>query len=169
MRKPRELLNNAEYHVTARINRGEFILESDDIKDLFLHIVERAKKKYSFKIRGFSIMDNHVHFLMKPGKEESLSRIMQWILSVFAMRYNKMFNLKGHVWYDRFNSKIIESFRQLISTFRYICDNPVKADLVKDAQEYEYGSLWFIRHKRFNFIEPPDIELLVSLPEYFLK
>ena len=167
MRKTRELKRNAEYHVTAKINRGEFILESDDIKDLFLHIVERAKKKYSFKIRGFSIMDNHIHFLMKPGCEESLSRIMQWILSVFAIYYNKMFNLKGHVWYDRFNSKIIETFRQLIATFKYICDNPVKANLVKTPQEYKYGVLWFIHHKQYQFIEPPDIELIDSLPDYF--
>ena len=167
MRKSRELQNDAEYHVTAKINRGEFILESDEIKDLFLQIVLRAKKKYSFQIRGFTIMDNHVHFLMKPGKEDCLSRIMQWILSVFAIYYNKMYNLKGHVWHDRFKSKVIKSFRQLIATFKYICDNPVKADMVKDPQKYLYGTLWFIHQKRFDFVERPDFILQLSLPEYF--
>ncbi|MDA3937983.1 MAG: hypothetical protein PF693_01560 [Spirochaetia bacterium] len=56
MRKPREIYIGAEYHVTARINRGEFILESDEVKDLFLDIVKRAKIKYSFKLRSFVVM-----------------------------------------------------------------------------------------------------------------
>ena len=68
MRKSREIYINAEYHVTARINRGEFILESAEIKELFLFIVCRAKKKYSFRLRNFVVMSNHIHFLLKPGK-----------------------------------------------------------------------------------------------------
>ena len=48
------------------INRGEFALESEEIKELFLHIVRRAKVKYSFKLRNFIIMDNHIHLLIKP-------------------------------------------------------------------------------------------------------
>ena len=39
----------AEYHITAKINRGEFALESKVIKEMFLQTVKRAKAKYSFK------------------------------------------------------------------------------------------------------------------------
>ena len=146
MRKPGYLETGAEYHVTARINRGEFALETKEIKELFLQTVKRAKEKYSFKLKSFVIMDNHIHLLIKPGKGENLSKIMQWILSVFAKCHNKHFNLNGHVWSDRFKSKIIESFKQLISTFKYICNNPVKAEMAGNAEEYLYGALWFIRH-----------------------
>lgn len=110
-------------------------------------------------------MDNHIHLLIKPGKGENLSKIMQWILSVFAKRYNKHFNLKGHVWYDRFKSKIIESFQQLISTFEYICNNPVKAEMVESAEEYLYGALWFIRHRLFDLVEPPDLSIKMALTD----
>ena len=161
MRKPREIYLNAEYHVTAKINRGEFALESREVKNLFLSIVSRAKKKHSFRIRHFVVMSNHIHFLIKPGEEESLSRIMQWILGVFAVCYNKQFNLQGHVWYDRFKSKVIESYRQLIATFKYICENPVKANIVETPKEYEYGGLWFILNRDFELIEPPDPFLVV--------
>ena len=167
MRKTRELYAGAKYHVTARINRGEFALKSPEVKDLFLHTVRRAREKYSFELRSFVLMDNHIHFLIKPGKNESLSRIMQWILGVFARAYNKYFHLKGHVWYDRFKSVVIESFEQLIATFRYIFNNPVKAGMVEDPEEYMYGSLWFIRHKRFDLIEPPRLYLATELPEFF--
>jgi len=59
MRKPREIYFNAEYHVTAKINRGKFALESREVKTLFLSIVSRAKKKHSFRLRHFVIMSNH--------------------------------------------------------------------------------------------------------------
>ncbi len=165
MRKPRYLETGAEYHVTARINRGEFALETKEIKELFLQTVKRAKGKYSFKLKGFVIMGNHIHLLIKPGKGENLSKIMQWILGVFAKHYNKHFNLKGHVWYDRFKSKIIESFQQLISTFKYISNNPVKAEMVGNAEEYLYGALWFIRHSLFDIVEPPDLSIKMVLTD----
>ena len=165
MRKPRYLIKDAEYHVTARINRGEFALETGEIKKLFLHTVKRAKEKYSFRIKCFVIMDNHIHLLIRPINGESLSKIMQWILSVFAIHYNKHFNLKGHVWYDRFKSKIIETFQQLLATFKYICNNPLKAEMVSDPEEYKYGALWFIRHRLFDIVEPPDLSIQMALTD----
>jgi hypothetical protein len=44
MRKPRILEDGARYHVSAKINRGEFIFEDKEIKDLFLEIVKDPKK-----------------------------------------------------------------------------------------------------------------------------
>ncbi len=68
-------------------------------------------------------MDNHIHFILKPLKNESLSSIMQWVLGVFAQKYNRTFDQHGHVWYDRFKSKIIKDFRQYLHTFIYISNN----------------------------------------------
>jgi hypothetical protein len=59
MRKPREICLNAEYHVISKINRGEFALESREVKKLFMCIVSRAKNKYSFNLRNFVIMSNY--------------------------------------------------------------------------------------------------------------
>ena len=156
MRKSRELYIGAEYHISARINRSKFILESKEIKELFLFTIARAKMKYSFKLHNFVIMSNHIHFLIKPGKDENLSRIMQWILSVFAINYNKFFNLKGHVWYDRFKSTVIKSYRQFLAAFKYISNNPIKVNLTDNPWDYEYGGLWHTNHGSFNIIDPPN-------------
>src|SRR5512145_89083 len=107
MRRPRELQADARYHVTARANRKEMILDTSAMKELFLSVVKRAKEKYDFRLENFCIMGNHVHFLIQPGRGESLSAIMRWILSVFAMAYNKIRCMTGHVWGCRFFSRII--------------------------------------------------------------
>ena len=162
MRKPREIEENAQYHVTARINRREHLLEEEKIKELFLKVLERAKKKYAFNIINFSIMDNHIHLLMEPSKEVGLSKIMQWVLSVFAKAYNKMMKITGHVWYDRFKSKIIRSVKQMIDTFKYINENPVVAGIVKKASDFLYNGIVFIKRGDFSIIDPP-IDYLVNL------
>ena len=161
MRRRRRLKNGASYHVTAKINRGEFILKDDLFKQLFLDIVQRAKNKYAFTIRNFCIMDNHIHLIITPTGDASLSKIMQWILSVFAMNHNSILKIKGHVWYDRFTSKIIDSISQLLATFEYITNNPVTADMVKHPCEFKFNGINFIIKKDFSVISPPD-ETFVS-------
>ena len=116
MRKPRQLKKGAKYHVSAKINRNEHIFEPDQIKNLFMIIVKRSKRKYKYSLENFVIMNNHIHFIIKPDENESLLKIMQWILSIFAIYYNKIHKLKGHVWRGRFWSKIIDNIKQFIDT-----------------------------------------------------
>jgi len=51
------------------------ILDSSSMKALFLDVVAKAKKRYSFRIENFTVMGNHFHLIIRPGKGESLSRI----------------------------------------------------------------------------------------------
>ncbi len=164
MRKTREIRNGAMYHVVARANRGEFLLDSPLCKEMFLDILKRAKEKYPFKLKHFCIMSNHIHLLIEPVSNTRLSKLMQWILSVFAAKINKYFGLKGHVWYDRFKSKIIKGFTQYIKTFEYISNNPVKAKMCKNSLDYKYSGLKFIFEKIFDLVEPPDLILRYYIP-----
>ena len=164
MRKPRIIRAGSVYHVVARANRREYILQPDEIKNDFLVTVARAKKKYRFRLTNFCVMGNHFHFMITPGKGESLSRIMQWILSVFAVRFNKRFGWNGHVWYDRFKSKILDGMGEFLHAFRYIAENPVRAGMVRCPWDYAFNGVTFIRNKRYHIIEEPDRFLLFSEP-----
>lgn len=138
MRKPRELKKGAYYHVYNRANRKEMIMNSKEIKNLFIEVLRRSKKKYKYRLINFVLMPNHFHMLIKPLGNEKLSRIMQWITSVFAQKFNKIFNYVGHVWCDRYKSKIIKSSKQFYRTFEYIAENPIRAGLVQKMEEYKY-------------------------------
>jgi putative transposase len=136
------------------------------MKELFLSVVKRAKAKYNFRLENFCIMDNHFHFVIQPGNGESLSSIMQWILSVFAMRFNKIMGYTGHVWGCRFFSRIIGSFQELIEVFKYIDDNPVKAGKVGDRRQWYWGGLWHNRTGCSDIIEKTTSWLRALLPEH---
>ena len=166
MRLRRLLRDGAEYHVTARINRSEMILSFEEEKDLLLTVIKRAKKRYRFQIKNFCIMNNHLHLLIKPGENESLSRIMQWILSVFAMAWNRKHNLHGHVWGERFYSRIVEGIVDFLRVFIYIDDNPVLAQLVDSSWKWRFGGLWHHHHGITGVADPPDDIVLHYCPEH---
>ena len=164
MRKTRRLVDGARYHVVARANRREFILESDRIKDMFLAVISRARRRFRFSVDTLCIMDNHIHLLLRPGDGESLSRIMQWILSVFAVRFNRLFELQGHVWYDRFKSVVIGGLRQFAHAYSYITENPVTAGMVSRARDYAYGSAGIRRGGVKGILGPPGLLVRLLFP-----
>lgn len=168
MRKPRELRAGAIYHVTARANRKEMILDNRGMKDLFLQVVARARKRYDFRIENFTLMGNHFHLMIRPGRGESLSRILQWILSVFAMAYNRIHGYVGHVWGDRFFSRIIRTFAQFLMVFEYIDRNPVEAKQVDQVWDWEYGGLWHRRTGRRDVLCETKNELSSIFPAHGL-
>ena len=166
MRKNRVLHDGAEYHVTARINRGEMVFLDRESRELFLVILKRARKKYRFTLKNFSIMGNHIHLLIKPGKNESLSRIMQWLLSVFAQQWNKKHNLSGHLWGDRFFSRVISGFFDFLKVFRYIDNNPIAANMVKKVEQWQYGGLWHHKNGIKEIVDNLDPFELFFFPEH---
>jgi putative transposase len=160
-RKPRILRKNASYHVVSNINRFETAFENDIFKEMFLTVLVQAKDKYKFFIRNFCIMPNHIHFIIQPTGNDKLPEIMRWILSVFAKRYNKVNNLKGHLFLDRYKSKIIEDILQFVNTFNYISNNPIKAKIVKSATSYKYGGFYFLINKIYDIIKPFELKLIL--------
>jgi len=137
----------AKYHVSARANNKEFIFASRRAKDMFLQVLIEAKEHYRFLIENFCVMGNHFHLILRPGKGENLSSIMQWSLANFAIRYNKEFARTGHVWGERFFSRIINNIREYLSIYDYIDNNPTVAGLVNANSIWEYSG---IAHDRLN-------------------
>jgi putative transposase len=104
--------------------------------------------------------------IIKPGKNESLSRIMQWILSVFAAAYNRATKQTGHVWGERFFSHIIAGIREFLKTFTYIDQNPVRAKLVVRAEDWEFGGLWHHKIGRQTIVAEATEFIKILFPEH---
>jgi putative transposase len=55
------------------------------------------------------------------------------------MRFNRIHCLTGHVWGERFYSRIIENLRAYLTIFLYIDSNPLVAGLVSRVEDWLYG------------------------------
>jgi putative transposase len=126
---------------------------------LFLAYIKLVKKRHSAAIYNFCIMRNHIHFAIRPGRDSSLSKIMQWLLGNYAKAWNKAHGVKGHLWGDRFFSKVIRGREAFRHVFDYISRNPVKAGLVGRPDEWEYGGVChFIKGETAIISVPPWME-----------
>ncbi|MDR1095906.1 MAG: transposase, partial [Spirochaetaceae bacterium] len=108
MRKPRVLEAHAWYLVTTAVNRHEPIFLERSAVSLFNRVFREAKDLFPVEARRLRVEADRVWFYIKPADGFQLPEIMQWLKQTFAVRYNVMKRLDGHVWGDRYWSKVLE-------------------------------------------------------------
>jgi hypothetical protein len=65
--------------------------------------------RFDFEIRGLCLKDDLLVFCVKPADGFQLPRIMQWLKQTFAVRCNLLNGWTGHIWGDRYWSRIVEN------------------------------------------------------------
>ncbi len=129
----------AMYHITARGNRKYDIFKAKEDYLHYLSLLEKAKSRTPFKIHSYCLMSNHIHLLIET-KEHSPTEIIRYVHSMYARYFNKKYGFVGHVFQDRYYSKLITDWKQMIDVSRYIHLNPVKAKLTTKPEKYRWSS-----------------------------
>jgi putative transposase len=127
------------YHITQRGNNKQNIFSEDRDREKYLSYIDGYSEKYDLSILSYCLMDNHVHFVAVPGKENSLSKTYGQAHHIYSYYYNKKMNASGHLWQGRFNSCLLDK-RHLIAAIRYVERNPVRAGSVRRAWEWKWSS-----------------------------
>ncbi len=127
------------HNMVQGINR-EYIFENYMQKNKYISLVKKYSEKYHILLIAYCIMDNHAHLLTYSEKIENISLFMKAVNSKYALYYNKSNNRIGFVFRNRFTSKIIYNQEYLLKCIKYIHMNPVKSQIVKREEEYEFSS-----------------------------
>jgi len=98
----------------------------------------------AYNLLCYCIMPNHVHVLLKPLKDPSnlyysLSRIMHNHKSFTAQKCNKILKRTGTFWYPDFYDHYIRNEKELYNVVNYILNNPVKAGLCDNWEDWEFS------------------------------
>jgi hypothetical protein len=64
--------------------------------------------RFAFTIRKVRLKNDRLMFYIKPADGFELPDIMKWMKQVFAQRYNAAAGRVGHIWGDRYWSRIVE-------------------------------------------------------------
>ncbi|MBU0469592.1 MAG: transposase [Candidatus Omnitrophica bacterium] len=131
---------NLVYHVINRGNNRDVVFVEDEDFLHYLNTIQRFKKKYGFKLFAYCLMSNHVHMLIKPSEKGSISKIMQSITVAHTRYYNFKYKRCGHVWQGRFNSPLVSMDGHFLNVMMYIEQNPVRARMVQNIEDYVYSS-----------------------------
>ena len=84
-------------------------------------------------------MSNHVHILLKEGKE-NLTLVLKRIAGSYVYWYNWKYHRSGHLFQDRFKSEPVEDDAYFLTVIRYIHQNPVKAGICRNVDGYKFSS-----------------------------
>jgi putative transposase len=84
-------------------------------------------------------MTNHVHLVLVPGREESLSLLLRRVHGRYAQYYNARWRRSGHLWQNRFFSCML-GIEHLWAAVAYVERNPVRAGMVSAAVDYRWSS-----------------------------
>ena len=128
------------HHIIQRGNNREGVFLDDEDKRYYLHLLTKYSEKWGAKVSAYCIMSNHLHLLAKPERDESLYKMMQGITLCYSQYANRKYNRSGRLWENRYHSCIVDRETYLWAVARYIEQNPVRAGMVKKAEEYTYSS-----------------------------
>jgi len=135
----RIVIPGCPHHVIKRGNRRQVVFFSDKDKKIYFGLLKRAAKKAGIAIWTYCLMDNHVHLIAVPEKENSLAKGIGRAARDYSLLINIRNDWKGHLWQKRFDSYPLGE-THMYSAVRYIERNPVRAGIVERAEDYYWSS-----------------------------
>jgi len=139
-RQPRYYLPGIPQHVIQRgVNRQAVFFEPADY-NLYLEALNEAAFRYDCQVHAYVLMTNHTHLLMTPGNKRSIPLAMQALGRRYVQTINKKYERTGTLWEGRYKASLVQEDRYLLTCYRYIELNPVRAGLVSAPGSYVYSS-----------------------------
>ncbi len=130
---------DALYHVTSRGDRREDIFEDDQDRQMFLSILEQVVQQFNWLCHAWCLMDNHYHLLVQTP-DGNLSKGMRQLNGVYTQASNRRHQRVGHLFQGRFKAILVDSDAYLLELTRYVVLNPVRANMVKNPQDWIWSS-----------------------------
>jgi len=129
----------AIYHVTSRGNARADIFLDDTDRRQFLNVLAEVVSRFHWTCHAWCLMRNHYHLVIETP-EANLALGMRHLNGVYTQRFNRRHKRVGHVFQGRYKAIIVDRDTYLLELCRYVVLNPVRAGLVKEAQEWPWSS-----------------------------
>jgi putative DNA methylase len=133
-KNPEDIAEQSETDITL----GSCILRRPEIasivREALLHF---AGERYH--LHAWCVMPNHVHVVVTPLGEHTLSQITHSWKSITAKQINKTLGMSGTVWERESFDHAIRTPEHLARFVRYTRDNPVKAGLCARPEEWPFS------------------------------
>ena len=154
---------NVVSHITQRAAGREPLFLEDSDYLFMIGCLKEIANNYSLRVYAFCLMPNHVHLLLSPT-EINLYDAMRGLFSRYAMKFNKKYERKGHLFGGPYRQAVCFDDSYLLAASLYIHLNPVKAGLAGDPLAYRWSScrLYYQDDAPKSFVDPGFILGLLS-------
>jgi putative transposase len=131
---------DAIYHALNRGNARQAIFHKPEDYDAFLRVLGEGLARYPVELFSFTLMPNHWHLVLRPSEDGQMGRMLRWVTATHTQRYHAHYHTagQGHL----YQSFPVADDEHLLVVCRYVERNPLRAGLVRRAEQWRYGSLW---------------------------
>ena len=132
------------YHVINRANGRMGIFETPEDYKLFEKLIHDAKELTNMRIFAYTIMPNHWHLVLSPQNDGDLRTFMHRLTNA----HTRLVHVKtgtigsGHLYQGRYKSFLVDNDSYLLTLIKYVERNPVRARLVRQCEDWQWGSAW---------------------------
>jgi putative transposase len=166
-RRPRSFLAGYAYHVVHRGNRKTDIFLDDVDRGVYLKLLRTQCVEHHVRIWAYCLMDNHVHHVAVPDRDRAVSAAFHGVFGEYARYFNARYQKVGHVFQGRFKAPPLDE-PHLWNTVAYVERNPVRARMVKRAEDYRWSSAASHCGLREDSVISSDLPFLADIPDWHL-
>lgn len=138
-RVARIVLAGLPHHITQRGNNRQDVFFVDDDRRVYLELLKTHAERYGLTVLGYCLMNNHVHLVGTPSREDALARTIGRTHFRYSQYVNRLHRRSGHLWQNRFYSCALDEVH-LWRALGYVERNPVRAGMVRVAWQYPWSS-----------------------------
>lgn len=131
------------YHALNRAVARLPLFKKDRDYEAFMGVLDEALALHPIRILGYCVMPNHWHFVLWPKRDDDMTHFLRWLTHTHTMRWHRHHHTvgTGHLYQGRFKAFPIQEDEHLYTVLRYVERNPLRANLVRRAEEWRWSSL----------------------------
>lgn len=129
----------ALYHVTSRGDRRKDVFLDELDRVSWIDIMGEVCKRFNWVVHAYCQMTNHYHVMVETV-EGNLSAGMRQLNGVYTQRFNRRHDFVGHLFQGRYKAILVQKEAHLLELARYIVLNPVRAGMVRSADDWKWSS-----------------------------
>ena len=138
-RLARVVIPGHPHHVTQRGNGRSRTFFGDRDYELYRDLLAENCRNAGVEVWAWCLMPNHVHLILVPSDPDGLRHALARVHRSYAGIIQARRKRSGHFWQGRFGAVAMDE-QHLAAALRYVALNPVRARLVKRAQDWPWSS-----------------------------
>jgi putative transposase len=139
-RVARIVIPGLPHHLVQRGHDRKPCFFSEADRRWYLAELGDAARQFGCEIHAYVLMTNHVHVLATPVDPRSLWLTMKRLNQRYVRRINRRLGRTGTLWEGRYKSCVVDSDSYLLSCYRYVERNPVRAGMTTRPADHLWSS-----------------------------
>jgi putative transposase len=139
-RRARIAIAGIPWHVIQRGNNRSACFYAEEDYRRYLETLQEQATRHGCAIHAYVLMTNHVHLLLTPNRPDGVALLMKHLGQRYVQYINRTYRRSGTLWEGCFRSCLTQSEDYVLSCYRYIELNPVRADMVRHPRDYRWSS-----------------------------